>query len=87
MNRLNLKQKLIVVVLDIIVLTELAACLYWTYQFQESMTPIFLKTYLPLVFVTLVIGKIIIHRARSKDVVLQSQETLPTENDRYYLFS
>ena len=66
-QKLNIKQRLIVVFIDIIVLMELAACLGWAHQFQDLMTPIFLKTYLPLVAVTLIVGKICIHKARSKE--------------------
>jgi hypothetical protein len=56
-KKLNFRQKVFVVFLDFIVLTELAASLYWANQFGESMTPVFLKTYLPVVFATLALGK------------------------------
>lgn len=86
MNKMNLRQKLIVVLLDMVVLAELAACMYWTHQFQESMTPIFLKTYLPIVFITLVIGKICIQKARNKISALQTSDAPPAKDNRYYLF-
>jgi hypothetical protein len=66
-KKLNFKQKLFVILLDFIVLAELAASLYWTNQFGESMTPMFLKTYLPVVFLTLIIGKFCLNKLESKD--------------------
>jgi hypothetical protein len=71
-KKLNLRQKLIVIFLDLIVLIELAVCLYWANRYGELMTPMFLKTYLPTIFVTLAIGKICIHKAQSKDANIET---------------
>ncbi len=56
-KKLNFKQKLFVIFLDVIILAELTASLYWANGFGESMTSMFLKTYLPVVFLTLALGK------------------------------
>ncbi|RJP94859.1 MAG: hypothetical protein C4518_02530 [Desulfobacteraceae bacterium] len=66
-KQFNVKQKLFVLLLDIIVLAELAASMYWTQQFGEAMVPMFLKTYLPVVVVTLIIGKFCLNRLETRE--------------------
>jgi|WetSurMetagenome_2_1015567.scaffolds.fasta_scaffold57979_3 hypothetical protein len=66
-KKFNAKQKLFVLLLDMIVLTELAGCMYWSQKFGESMTGMFLKAYLPVVFATLIIGKLCLNKLQSKD--------------------
>lgn len=61
-KKFNAKQKLFVLLLDMIVLAELFGCMYWAQKFGDSMTPVFLKTYLPMVVVTLIIGRFFINR-------------------------
>lgn len=61
-KRFNAKQKLCVLLLDMVVLAELFGSMYWAQKFGDSMTPVFLKTYIPVVVVTLVIGKLTINR-------------------------
>jgi hypothetical protein len=65
-KKFNAKQKLFVLLLDMIVLAELAGCMYWSQNFGESMTAMFLKTYLPIVFGTLIIGKFCLNKIQSK---------------------
>ena len=69
-QQLNVKQKLFVVLLDIIVLAELAGSIYWAHKFSESMTTIFLKTYLPIVLMTLIIGKFCLIRLETRETVV-----------------
>ena len=69
---LNAKQKLFVLLLDMIVLAELAGTMYWTQKFGECMTPMFLKTYLPIVLTTLIIGKFCLNRLASPEPVAES---------------
>jgi hypothetical protein len=71
-KKLNVRQKLFVVLLDMIVLAELAGCMCWTQQFQESMPSMFLKTYLPIVLVTLIIGKFCLNRLEYRELVVDS---------------
>jgi hypothetical protein len=66
-KKFNTKQKLFVLLLDMIVLAELAGCMYWSQKFGGSMTSMFLKTYLPVVFITLIIGKFCLNKLESKD--------------------
>jgi hypothetical protein len=76
-KKFNAKQKLFVLLLDMIVLAELAGSLYWAQKFGESMPPMFLKTYLPVVFVTLVIGKLCLNKLESKEPVAESMDVIP----------
>ncbi len=62
----NFRQKMAVVILDILILAELTGCLYWSNRFGEELTRIFLSTYLPMVLVTMIIGKICISRLRAR---------------------
>ena len=75
-KKLNLKQKLFVVFLDIVVIIELAGSLGWANQFGESLTPVFLKTYLPIVFVTLIIGKFCLNKLQSKEPDVESMDVV-----------
>jgi hypothetical protein len=70
-KKFNAKQKLFVVLLDMIVLAELAGSMYWSQKFGESMPPMFLKTYLPMVLVTLIIGKRCLNRLASGEPVAE----------------
>lgn len=63
---MSIQQRLIVIFLDILVLTELAACLYWANRNPEDFTTTFLFTYLPLAIGTLILGKFWIRRVQSK---------------------
>lgn len=63
---MSTQQRLIVVFLDILVLTELAGCLYWANQNPQDFTTTFLFTYLPMAFGTLIIGKFWIRKVQSK---------------------
>jgi hypothetical protein len=58
---MNLKQKIAVVVTNILILAELAFSLYMSSRDQD-MVLTFLKIYIPAVVVTLVAGRIFIRR-------------------------
>lgn len=49
----NFRQKLVVVVMDLLLLVELAFCIYLGKDDPEGMTATFLKTYIPMVIATL----------------------------------
>ena len=56
------KHTKMVILLDILVLIELTGCIYFAYRFPEAVTVMFLSTYLPIVLITLVAGKIWLKR-------------------------
>ncbi|MFZ0241647.1 MAG: hypothetical protein WAL90_08375 [Desulfobacterales bacterium] len=57
-DKLNGKQKLIVVAMDLLLLIELAVAVYLGYQHQENLTVIFLRTYVPAMLITVVMARI-----------------------------
>ncbi|WP_373497886.1 hypothetical protein [Desulfococcus sp.] len=70
---MSIQQRLIVVFLDILVLTELAGCLFWANQNPQDFTTTFLYSYLPMAFGTLVLGKLWIRKVQSR----QGDEACP----------
>ena len=56
---MNLKQKLVYIITDILVLVELTACVYMCSRNPEFDTPLFLRLYLPAVIVTIVVARIL----------------------------
>jgi hypothetical protein len=61
-DKLNGKQKLIVIVMDLLLLIELAVAVYLGYQHQENLTVIFLRTYVPAMLVTVILARISIRK-------------------------
>lgn len=65
---MNFKQKIVLIVMDILILIELMLSIYLGYRNQENITVIFLKTYIPAVIVTIIIGRVLIKKLRSQEV-------------------
>ncbi len=65
---MNFKQKIVLIVMDILILIELVLSIYLGYRNQENITVIFLKTYIPAVIVTIIIGRVLIKKLRSQEV-------------------
>jgi len=72
-HRLNPAQRLVVVVMDILILTELAFCMYWSGRTPEAMTSEFLRLYLPLLLVTVIGARLVMHRLRSPEPATGAQ--------------
>jgi hypothetical protein len=60
-ERMNLKQKIALVAINILILAELAFSLYIGSKDQD-MVLTFLKIYVPAVILTLILGRILIRR-------------------------
>jgi hypothetical protein len=76
----NLRQKLVVVGIDIMLLVELTFSIYIAHRCPESITLVFLKTYLPIALTTIVIGLICIRILRSRGAVT-CKRSIPAENE------
>ncbi|MFH1242081.1 MAG: hypothetical protein V1689_06920 [Pseudomonadota bacterium] len=63
----NLKQKVVVILMDLFLLGELTFCIYLGKQNPEDMVGAFLKTFIPMVIGTLVLGRIFIKVFRSEE--------------------
>jgi hypothetical protein len=61
-SRMNGKQRLVVVLMDILLLAELAVAIYLGQRSPDDIALIFLKTYLPAMLVTVVLARICIKR-------------------------
>lgn len=66
---MNVKQKIIVVMVDILILAELAYCIMQGKSNIEYMTPIFFQNFVPLIIVTLIGAKILLKRFRTEEIV------------------
>ncbi|MFH1480121.1 MAG: hypothetical protein ABIG67_02550 [Pseudomonadota bacterium] len=64
---LNLKQKMVVIIMDILLLGELAFCIYLGKQDPEDMAGIFLRTFLPMMIGTVVMARVFIKKLRSEE--------------------
>ena len=63
---MNLKQKMVVVLMDVLLLAELAVAIYLGVRDPDNLTVIFLKTYVPTAAVTVVAARICIRRLASR---------------------
>jgi hypothetical protein len=62
---MNIRQKIGVVVLDVLILIELGISIYRANKTPDLFTPIFIKTFFVLVIPTLIMARIIIKRLRT----------------------
>ena len=59
---LTFRQKMVVVVMDVLLLVELTICVYLSHRDKESMVLVFLGSYVPLMLVTLLGARLAIRR-------------------------
>ena len=67
---MNLRQKTVVVLMDILLLAELMVCIYLGQQQGDQLTVFFLKTYLPAGALTVLPAWYLIRRLRSRELPL-----------------
>jgi len=63
---MNTKQKIVIVVVDALVFAELFYSIMQGKENPEYMTPIFFQNFVPLVLITLILGKILVKRLRAE---------------------
>ena len=63
---MNTKQKIVIVVMDIFILVALFYSIMQGKNNPEYMTPIFFQNFVPLVLITLILGKILVKRFRTE---------------------
>jgi hypothetical protein len=64
---MNLKQKGIVVIMDVMLLAQLTFSIYLAQQDPNTMVVVFLRTFIPLVIGTLVLGRLFLRRCRTRE--------------------
>lgn len=68
MNTLNTRQKIAVLLMDLLLLAELTLCIYISYQDKDNMPYLFMQTYIPLCICTLVAFRILFRMLRDRTV-------------------
>ena len=63
---MNIKQKLIVFIMDVLLLAELGVSIYFAYRDPENLTIVFLKIYVPALVVTIVTARLMLKRFRDQ---------------------
>jgi uncharacterized membrane protein SirB2 len=58
----NKTQRIMVAVLDALLLAELTLSIYLCHRSPETMTAVFLKTYIPMALITMVFGLVLIKK-------------------------
>ena len=69
---MNIRQKISVALLDVLILIELGISMYWANKTPDLFTPMFMKTFFALVIPTLIMAWIIIKRLRTLDSPIHS---------------
>jgi hypothetical protein len=62
----NTRQKIVIVVMDIFIFVALFYSIMQGKNNPEYMTPIFFQNFVPLVLITLILGKILVKRFRTE---------------------
>jgi len=61
-SHMNLRQKIAVVALNLLILTELSVSLYLAGQDQANLTSVFLKSFFAMIIPTFIVAKVVIKR-------------------------
>jgi hypothetical protein len=61
---MNLKQKLVVIFANVLILAELTTSIYFAHHDQENMARNFLVSFIPLVIVTIIVTRMVLKRLR-----------------------
>jgi len=76
-SRLNGKQRIVVVVMNLLLLAELTYCMYAGHQEPEYLAGYLLRTFLPMVLATVVLARLLIRKLhREKIFTLAGDETV-----------
>jgi hypothetical protein len=65
-QRLNGKQKMVVVIMDLLLLAELTYCIYAGHRNPDYMTAFFLRTFVPAAVATVVGARLLMRKFRSE---------------------
>lgn len=74
---LNTAQRLVVIIMDVLLLSELCVCMYLSHRTPDNMVPVFLKTYVPAAILTLVGARLLIRRLGSPKADPTTPNTTP----------
>ena len=66
-DRLNVSQRTVLVIMNLLLLIELTVCMYFGQQDPDNLTLFFLKTFLPAAAATLISARMLIRRLHKCD--------------------
>jgi hypothetical protein len=66
-DRLNGRQRAVVIIMNLLLLIELTVCMYFGQQDPDNLTLFFLKTFLPAAAATLTSARMLIRRLHKPD--------------------
>jgi len=69
---MNFQQQIAVVAMDVALLVELCISMYFAQKNQENFTAVFFKCFLIMVIPTLILGRIVIKRLRSREPEIET---------------
>lgn len=75
---MNLKQRVVVIIADIMLLAQLTYSVYVAQQTPEEISLVFMKTFFPLVLCTFIAGRFFVRKFRSASD--GNDPVLPPEN-------
>ncbi len=64
-DRLNTKQRVVVLIMNVLLLVELTVSMYLGQHDPENLTVVFLKTFVPLCTATIVAARILVRRLQA----------------------
>ena len=64
---LNFRQKIVVIIMDLLLLAELTGCIYFGHRSQDDMSGFFLRSFIPLALVTVIASRIAIRKMHAPD--------------------
>ena len=67
-ERLNPKQRWVVVAMNVLLLTELSLGMYWGQQDPDNLSAIFLRTFVPSAALTVVAARLMMRRFKNRVV-------------------
>lgn len=73
--KLNLRQRIVVIAMDVLLLAELTFSIYLGHQDPEYMAAIFLKVFIPMLIATVVVARILIKRFHRDKLHVGDEQT------------
>ncbi|MFH0728176.1 MAG: hypothetical protein V2B19_17770 [Pseudomonadota bacterium] len=84
---MNMKQRIVVIIADIVLLAALTYSIYIAQQTPQEIAFAFMKAFIPMVIVTLVLGRIFIKKFRTADAdATDSNPALQNNGTDFHLF-
>lgn len=69
---MNLQQKIVVVIMDVLLIVELCVSMYFASQNQDRLTVVFMQYFLTMCIPTMLFAKILVKRLGSRDPEVQA---------------